>query len=183
MAVSCLPAFLHRLDSQSSEGQRQRHITHPPPGLDELPVCLQSPEQQRRQTGNVRCSCAACVCVCVFMCACQHFSAFSVFPKSFTLCGRVYGSSDVWLCRGGQLRGRRDLFKSAKRNRAREAVCVYVCVFGASCWPGYEWVSEGELFGAELSWAQQEKSTREATMGLGQSSKAPVTEDTDEGEY
>lgn len=81
MVVSCLPAFLHRLDSQSSEGQRQRHITHPPPGLDELPVCLQSPEQQRRQTGNVRCSCAACVCLCVFMCACQHFSAFSVFPS------------------------------------------------------------------------------------------------------
>lgn len=34
----------------------------------------------------------------------------------------------MWLCRGGQLRGRRDLFKSAKRNQAREAVCVYVCV-------------------------------------------------------
>lgn len=85
MVVSCLPAFLHRLDSQSSEGQRQRHITHPPPGLDELPVCLQSPEQQRRQTGNVRCSCAACVCVSVCLCVRVSTSVPLVFSPSPSL--------------------------------------------------------------------------------------------------
>ena len=31
---------------------------------------------------------------------------------------------DVWLCQGGELRGTRDLFKSAKQNPVQERVCV-----------------------------------------------------------
>ena len=41
----------------------------------------------------------------------------------------------------------------------------------------------GEPFHSGLSRAEQERSVGGAAMGLGQSSKPPVTDDTDEGEF
>ncbi len=195
LVVSCFPASSRRLDSQSAEGHSHRRITHPPPpGCWEPSFCLRPSNQQGRQTGNLPCrgtACGVCVCVCVS----QRFSTCSV-PPSPPLCVCVLNY--VWWCQGGGLRGRRDLFKSAKASQLRcmcvpglssparetRCVCVCMCVEGGVVLTRL-WVDlrgRARRCWVELRGSRAGGSVRGAAMGLGQSSKAPVTDDTDEGE-